>query len=108
MAFLAVYIVEAHPSDVWQMESNIKDNVVFASPKTEDERAQVAGACVRKLGIKFPAVLDQFENTTEKAYTGWPDRIYLIDANGRVAYKSKPGPFGFKPPELSTALAQLR
>jgi type I thyroxine 5'-deiodinase len=103
-----VYIVEAHPSDVWQMESNIKDNVVFASPKTEGERALVAGACVRKLGIKFPAVLDQFENTTEKAYTGWPDRIYLIDANGRVSYKSKPGPFGFKPDDLSKALAQLK
>jgi Iodothyronine deiodinase len=108
VAFLAVYIVEAHPSDVWQMESNIKDKVVFASPKNEDERAQVAGACVRKLGIKFPAVLDQFENTTEKAYTGWPDRIYLIDSNGRVAFKSKPGPFGFKPDQLSAALAQLR
>jgi type I thyroxine 5'-deiodinase len=99
--------VEAHPSDVWQMESNIKDNVVFASPKNEEERAYVAGACVRKLGIKFPAVLDEFENTTEKAYTGWPDRIYLIDANGKVAYKSKPGPFGFKPEQLSNALTQL-
>jgi hypothetical protein len=108
VAFLAVYIVEAHPSDVWQMESNIKDNVVFASPKSEDERAQVAGACVRKLGIKFPAVLDNFDNNTEKAYTGWPDRIYLIDAKGRVAYKSKPGPFGFKPDDLSKALARLQ
>jgi type I thyroxine 5'-deiodinase len=89
------------------MESNIKDNVVFASPRNEEERAYVAGACVRKLGIKFPAVLDEFENTTEKAYTGWPDRIYLIDATGKVAYKSKPGPFGFKPEQLSNALARL-
>ena len=107
MAFLAVYIVEAHPSDVWQMQSNVKDNVVFASPKNEDERALVAGSCVRKLGIKFPAVLDEFDNTTEKSYTGWPDRIYLIDTNGRVAYKSKPGPFGFKPDELKAALAHI-
>ena len=80
---------------------------MFASPKTEDERAPVAGACVRKLGIKFPAVLDQFDNTAEKAYTGWPDRIYLIASNGRVAYKSKPGPFGFKPDDLSKALVRL-
>lgn len=107
MAFLAVYIVEAHPSDVWQMESNIRDNVVFASPRSQDERAYVAGACVRKLGIKFPAVLDEFDNRTEQAYTGWPDRIYLLDANHRVVYKSRPGPFGFKPDELSKALAQL-
>ena len=107
MAFLIVYITEAHPSDVWQMQSNIKDRVVFASPKNEEERAFVAGACVRKLGIEFPAVLDEFGNSTEGAYTGWPDRLYLIDGQGRVAYKSKPGPFGFKPDELGAALAHV-
>jgi peroxiredoxin len=104
---LIVYIVEAHPSDVWQTESNIKDKIVFASPKDYDERSQVAGTCVRKLGIKFPAVIDGFENSTEKAYTGWPDRIYLIDRQNRVAYKSKPGPFGFKPDDLEQALKQI-
>jgi hypothetical protein len=105
VAFLVVYILEAHPSDVWQMESNIRDQVVLASPKDEEGRATVAGACVRKLGIKFPAVLDEFGNATERAYTGWPDRIYLIDSGGRVVFKSRPGPFGFKPEELSAALA---
>jgi hypothetical protein len=67
----------------------------------------VAGSCVRKLGIKFPAVLDGFDNSVEKAYTGWPDRIYLIDKAGRIAYKSKPGPFGFKPEELKAALQHV-
>jgi len=102
-----VYITEAHPSDVWQMQSNVKDKVVFASPKNEEERALIAGACVRKLGIKFPDVLDEFGNSTERVYTGWPDRIYLIDGNGRVAFKTKPGPFGFKPDNLAAALAKL-
>jgi hypothetical protein len=102
-----VYITEAHPSDVWQMESNVKDKVVFASPKNEEERASVAGTCVRKLGIKIPAVLDEFGNSTERAYTGWPDRMYLIDANGHVAYKSKPGPFGFEPDQLKSAIVRL-
>jgi Iodothyronine deiodinase len=102
-----VYILEAHPSDVWQMQSNIKDKVVFASPKNEEQRAVVAGSCVRKLGIKFPAVLDEFGNSTERAYTGWPDRLYLIDTNGRIVFKSPPGPFGFKPDNLRAALAKL-
>lgn len=102
-----MYILEAHPSDVWQMQSNLKDQVVFASPKNEEERAFLAGACVRKLGIKFPAVLDGFDNTVEKAYTGWPDRLYLIDRSGRVAYKSRAGPFGFKPEELKAAIAKI-
>ncbi len=99
-----VYITEAHPSDVWQMESNLKDRVVFASPRTEDERASLAGTCVRKLGIKIPAVLDEFGNSTETTYTAWPDRLYVIDDHGRITYKSKPGPFGFKADELKAAL----
>jgi peroxiredoxin len=107
VAFLAVYITEAHPSDVWQMQNNIEDNVVFSSPRNEEERASVAGTCMRKLGIKFPAVLDEFGNSTEKNYTAWPDRIYLIDQQGRVAYKSMPGPFGFHTRDLATALSRM-
>ena len=99
-----VYITEAHPTDVWQTESNIQEKIVFASPRSEEERGFVAGACVRKLGIQIPAVLDEFGNSTENAYTAWPDRLYLIDAAGRVAYKSRPGPFGFSADELKTAL----
>ena len=78
--------------------------MVFASPRNEDERASLAGTCVRKLGIEIPALLDEFGNSTESAYTAWPERIYLIDHTGKVAYKSKPGPFGFKPAELQAAL----
>jgi len=105
--FYAVYILEAHPSDVWQMQSNVRDKVVFASPKSMGERTQVADMCVRKLGIKFPALVDNFDNTAEQAYTGWPDRIYLIDKAGRVVYKSRPGPFGFHPEELKASLEKL-
>lgn len=99
-----VYITEAHPSDLWQMQNNIKDNVVFASPRDGQERASWANTCVRNLKISFPAVVDEFGNSTETAYSAWPDRIYVIDAAGRVAYKSQPGPFGFKPKELELAL----
>ena len=89
------------------MKSNIRDNVLFATPKTIEERETIAGSCVRKLGIKFPAVVDGVENATEKAYTGWPDRLYLIDRDGKVAFKSKPGPFGFHPDQLEAAIRQL-
>jgi len=81
--------------------------VLFASPRTEDERTSLAGTCVRKLGIEIPAVVDEFGNSTESAYTAWPERLYLIDRAGKVAYKSKPGPYGFKPDELRVALATM-
>jgi Iodothyronine deiodinase len=86
------------------MQSNVRDHVLFASPTNEAERFNVAGACVRRLGIKFPALVDSFDNHVETAYTGWPDRLYLIAPGGRVLYKSAPGPFGFHPNDLAAAL----
>ena len=86
------------------MQSNEKDGVLFRSAATVEERSETASICVRKLGIKFPALIDEISNPTEEAYTGWPDRLYLIDSDGKIVYKSKPGPFGFKPDELSDAL----
>jgi type I thyroxine 5'-deiodinase len=82
----------------------MRDGVLFRSPKDETERAFVAGACVRKLGIKFPAMIDGFDNQAEMAYTGWPDRLFLIGKGGQVLYKSKPGPFGFHPQDLAEAI----
>lgn len=86
------------------MASNEKQNVVFQLPKSMDERTHIADSCVRNLHIQIPALLDNFQNTTEVAYTGWPDRLYVIDKDGRVAYKSAPGPFGFHPSSMETAL----
>jgi type I thyroxine 5'-deiodinase len=103
-AFYVVYIGEAHPSDAWQLPSNVKDKVVYESPKTLGERTDLAEVCVTKLGIKLPAIVDRFDDAVERAYSGWPDRLYLIDRDGRIVYKSRPGPFGFKPDALEDAL----
>ena len=102
-----MYIEEAHPSDIWQMRSNVREGVVFKNPTTEGERFQVAENCVRTLGIHFPALIDGIGNTVERQYAGWPDRLLLIDREGRVAYKSEPGPFGFEPASLEAALRKL-
>ena len=107
MAFYAVYIEEAHPSDIWQMSSNIRDGVIFRNPREESERTAVAESCVRKLGVRFPALIDGMDNTVERLYTGWPDRLFLIDRSGRVAFKTTPGPFGFDPSGLELALRNL-
>ena len=103
-AFYIVYIQEAHPTDVWQMESNVKDGVLFASARSDAERGTTASACVRNLGIHIPALLDGIDNKTERAYTGWPDRLYLIGTDGRVRFKTDPGPYGFSTNGLELAL----
>ena len=86
---------------------NVKQQVLFADPKSAEERSTVADACVRKLKLDFPAVLDDERNSTERAYTGWPDRLYVIDRTGKVAYKSAPGPFGFRAADVERALKGL-
>ncbi len=102
-----VYIEEAHPTDGWQMPSNLKDGVLVATAKSLVDRDSAAHACVVKLGIHIPALVDDMQDSVERAYTGWPDRLYVIDPSGRVVYKSQAGPFGFEPDEMAKALAPL-
>lgn len=92
---------------MWQMQSNVKDQVIFHSTTTEAERLAVANSCVRNLHIAFPALIDSMENRVEKDYTGWPDRLYLIGEDGRVVYKSEAGPFGFSPARLGAAIETI-
>jgi type I thyroxine 5'-deiodinase len=86
------------------MSSNVRDGVLFASPKTARERTDTATTCVVKLAIKMPALVDGIDNRIERAYTGWPDRLYVIGTDGRIRYKSAPGPFGFSTAELEQSL----
>jgi iodothyronine deiodinase-like protein len=90
------------------MPSNVKDDVLFASPQTDDERVGVANLCVVRLAVKMPALLDGIDNRTERAYTGWPDRLYIVGTDRRVRFKSAPGPYGFSTSDLEAALESLR
>ncbi len=105
--FFVVYIEEAHPIDAWQVSDNLKDDVLVATTKTADERYRVAGLCVTKLGIELPALVDESDNRVERAYTAWPDRLYVIDRDGRIAFKSAAGPFGFKPADVESTLKEI-
>ncbi len=72
------------------------------------------GAVVLSAMLAPPERFGQFmkhmpepDNGVERAYTGWPDRLYVIDRDGRIAYKSAAGPFGFKPAEVEASLKGL-
>jgi len=107
VAFYVVYIQEAHPSDLWQMDNNVKEGIIFTNPQGYEERVNVAGLCTVRLGLHLPALVDTMGNPTELAYTGWPDRLYVIDRDGQIAFKSDAGPYGFKPAGVRTTLQRL-
>lgn len=106
-AFYVVYILEAHPIDAWQDEDNQKDKIAVASAKSEADRCATAETCMTKLSLEIPPLVDDLQNSTEIAYTGWPDRLYVIDREGKIAYKSRPGPYGFKPADVEATLKTI-
>jgi type I thyroxine 5'-deiodinase len=67
----------------------------------------VAGTCVADLKLSIPCLVDDLQNTAQKAYAGWPDRLYVIDKEGKVAFRGEPGPRGFRPDEAEAALKKL-
>lgn len=105
--FRVVYVREAHPEDGWQVPANTRNGVVFKEPKTTSEREEVASACAADLKITIPILLDGMDNKVEAAYAGWPDRIYVIGIDGKIAYRGQPGPAGFKPAEAEEALRKI-
>ena len=104
VAFFIVYIREAHPADGWVLAENRREEITLADPTSLDERAAAAEACVVRLETRIPVLLDDVDDAVALAYGGWPDRLYLIDRDGRVAFQGELGPDGFKPEELATAI----
>ena len=52
-------------------------------------------------------MVDTIDDEVNKAYSARPDRLYVIDANGKLAYVGDPGPRGFKPAEIPPVLDRL-
>ena len=67
---------------------------------TQEKRAQTAQICVTALKLSVPTLIDLDDNQVNKAYAGWPDRLFVVGADGRIAYKGGSGPGGFKPSEV--------
>jgi alkylhydroperoxidase family enzyme len=89
------------------MASNDRAGIVIVQPREAGEREGVARKCCSTLGVTMPMVVDALDDRVGHLYSGMPDRLYVLDADGRVAYKSGRGPFGFKPGEMEQALAML-
>ncbi len=99
---MLVYIREAHAIDsrLPMAFGEIED------PTSEAERHAVARLCTREMRLTIPAVVDRIDDAVSIAYHGWPERLYLIDTQGKIAYRGGPGPFGFDPDGFETAIRQ--
>jgi hypothetical protein len=102
-----VYIKEAHPDDGWKVPKNKKDGISVDQPKSLTEREGVAKSCSGELKLTMPVIVDSMDNKTAQDYAAWPDRLYIVGTDGKIAYKGGPGPGGFKAKEMEAKLKDV-
>lgn len=104
MQFFVVYIKEAHAIDS-ERPITRPGSPLVQEPITMEERREVAGQCATAMEIKdIPTLIDRLDDGVARSYAAWPDRLFLVGRDGRIAFSGGPGPFGFKPDELEAAI----
>ncbi len=94
--FFIVYIKEAHAADGrrpvgYAKEKGIKQHTNFG------ERCAVAERLVKEKKLTIPCLIDNMDDKANKAYQAYPDRVFLIRKDGRLAVAGDRGPWGFAP-----------
>lgn len=89
------------------MPANVQDDILITDPKTLQERQAAARRFADQFKVSIPIVVDTLDDKAGLAYAAWPDRIYVIDAEGKITYKGAVGPAGFKVPEIPPVLDRL-
>ena len=97
-----VYIREAHAVD---SRSPMMHGPLVEDPVNNKERHTVAQRCSTALELaEIPTLVDKVDDKVGLAYAAWPDRLYLVGVDGKIAYAGGRGPFGFHPKELAAAI----
>jgi len=102
--FLVVYIREAHALDGAAPRGG-NGSPLVEEPASFEERTSVAEVCVADLDLApLKTVIDDMDDSTSSAYASFPDRLFLVGEDGRIAYAGERGPKGFLPNALEDAI----
>ncbi len=107
--FVRVYVREAHPVAANQSatSTNARAGILINQPATLEERCTVAKRFTSTLQVQTPLVVDGIDNQVGETYGAVPDRLYVVDRDGRIAFAGGPGPFGFNPREMEQSLVLM-
>ncbi len=87
------------------MKSNLKEDVCYTQPKTLEQRLAISNDFTKRFNYPLPFGVDDMSNAANDAYAAWPERLYVIDETGRIAYRGGMGPFKYNPKEVRDWLA---
>ena len=82
-------------------------HVRVQQPKKFEERLDVALQCARAIELKVPLLIDGVDNAAAHAFGGTLGRVYVLDRNARVVYRSGPLVLDFNTEELEKRLAGI-
>ena len=91
--FLMVYTQEVHTDDAWQVQSNMQCGLTYCQPKDMNERVTIANDCMSALAVDIPTVVDNMDNTVDYQYGGTANRLYLLNTEGVVTFRTGLGPW---------------
>ena len=83
------------------MKSNEDEGVCYAQPHSLAQRVAIANDFIRRFRFPLPLLVDDMDNHADALYAGWPERLYVVTADGAIAYKGNTGPFGYHPEEVA-------
>ena len=81
--------------------------MLLAQHRDLGDRCAAARAGVERLGLTMPVLVDGMDDAVSEAFAAWPERLYVAEPGGRLAYVGGPGPFEFEPDDAAEALARL-
>ena len=105
--FFVVYIQEAHPTDGWQTDNNVADDVLLRQHQDIHEREEAAQTCSMDMYISIPTLVEEMDNVIDEAYGAAPERLYLIGKDGNVFYHGGAEPHFFDLEELEETIQRI-
>jgi cytochrome oxidase Cu insertion factor (SCO1/SenC/PrrC family) len=80
VTFALVYGKEAHPHQ--------GEFLAIDDPETVEERRELASRLVAEEDVPFPVLVDEVPREGSAEYGGAPNMVYLVDPEGRIAYRA--------------------
>ena len=85
--WIMIYTLEAHPTDGRVAPVNTRAGIEIPQHTSFEKRLECAKLCAEKLDLKLHVLVDGYQNKVTDAYSGRPNRGYVLDAEGKVVSK---------------------
>lgn len=85
--WIMIYTLEAHPTDGRVAPVNTRAGIEIPQHTSFEKRLECAKLCKKELDLKLHVLVDGYQNKVTDAYSGHPNRGYVLDAEGKIVSK---------------------